>query len=126
MLLAKRVLIVDDSELVLTMARDALEKQGYEVHTASSGIEANRIIFTPGKKPDLILLDLMMPMLNGDKVYEFFKQSELSRDIPVAIISSVNEEELKELVKKTGACGYIKKPFKPLELAREVKKFLGD
>ncbi len=122
--MAKRILVVDDSKLALTLARDALEREGYEVHTASSGIEANRIIFAPGKKPDLILLDIMMPMLNGDKVYEFFKRSELSRDIPVAIFSSIDEEELKRLVKKTGACGYIKKPFKPLELAREVKKIL--
>ncbi|UCD83256.1 MAG: response regulator, partial [Deltaproteobacteria bacterium] len=90
--MAKKVLIVDDSELILTMSRDALEKQGYEVYTAGSGIEANRIIFAPGKKPDLILLDIMMPMLNGDKVYEFFKRSELSRDIPVAIFSSKDEE----------------------------------
>lgn len=124
--MAKRILIVDDSELVLTMARDALEKEGYEVHTAYSGIEANRIIFAPGKKPDLILLDIMMPMLNGDKVYEFFKRSEFSRDIPVAIFSSKDEEELKSLARKTGACGYIKKPFNPLELAIEVRKFLGD
>src|SRR5690349_6613463 len=62
-IMKKKVLIIDDSPLVLGMVRDILGEAGYEVHTASNGIEANQHIFSLDKRPDLIILDIMMPML---------------------------------------------------------------
>lgn len=89
----RKVLVVDDSELVLEMIRDALEGEGYEVFTAASGIEANRFVYSRNR-PDLILLDVMLPLLNGDRKVRLLKESALSRDIPVLLISSKTNDGL--------------------------------
>lgn len=106
----QKILIVDDSELVLAMARDFLEGGGYEVFTAASGIEANRYIFS-ADRPDLILLDVMLPMLDGNKKAKMLKEKDASRGIPIILLSSKSEEELKRLVDESGADGFIRKPF---------------
>src|SRR6266545_2925492 len=69
----QKILIVDDSELVLAMARDALEESGYEVFTATNGIEANSYIFSKNR-PDLIILDVMLPMLDGNKKAKLLRE----------------------------------------------------
>ncbi len=117
----KKVLIIDDSPLVLEMAKNILQEAGYIVHTASSGIEANQHIFSVANKPDLILLDIMMPMLSGDKKAQMLKQSEQSKDIPILFISSKNELELIKLVADSGVAGYICKPFTKHDLIRAVR-----
>lgn len=117
-----RILLVDDSELVLAVGRDALEEAGYEVFTASSGIEANSIIFSRNK-PDLIILDVMMPMLEGHKKARLLKEKEFTKEIPILLLSSKSEDELRRLVGEAGADGYIRKPFGAGELARVVADF---
>lgn len=116
----RKVLVVDDSELVLEMIRDALEGEGYEVFTAASGIEANRFVYSRNR-PDLILLDVMLPLLNGDRKVRLLKESALSRDIPVLLISSKTNDELEALVKESGADGYIRKPFSKLQMLERVE-----
>jgi len=117
------ILVVDDSESVIEFTKDALEEDGHNVNTAKNGLEANKIIFSKNK-PDLILLDLIMPMLNGDKVLKAFQQSEISKNIPVVFYSTKSEKELTELVKKHGNKGYLRKPVDAEELKKAVKKFL--
>ena len=106
----QRILIVDDSELTLTIAREALEKEGYDVVTASNGVEANAYIFSRDKL-DLIIFDVMLPMLDGDKKAKLLKEKEAYRDIPMLLISTKSSEELKKLADETGADGFIHKPF---------------
>ncbi|HEY6009517.1 MAG TPA: response regulator [Geobacteraceae bacterium] len=120
----RRVLIVDDSELVLAMARDALEEAGYEVFTATNGIEANSFIFSP-EKPDLIILDVMLPMLDGNKKAKLLKEKDFSRDIPIVLLSSKSEDELQRLVAEAGVNGYIRKPFTNATIIATVRKYLG-
>lgn len=120
----KTVLIIDDSELVLAMAKDALEDAGYRVETATNGIEANRFIFSKSK-PDLIIMDIMMPMLDGNKKAKILKENEMSRDIPILLLSSKSEEELRALCAEAGADGYIVKPFSPVEITSKVRKCLS-
>jgi CheY-like chemotaxis protein len=118
----QKVLIIDDSPLVLEMAKDILEEAGYIVHTATNGIEANQHIFSlDGRKPDLILLDIMMPLLSGNKKADLLRQSEHSRDIPVLLISSKSEQELKELAYESYAAGYLCKPFTKQGLIEAVR-----
>ena len=119
-----KILIVDDSETALEFSAQALEKGGHEVLKAKGGLEANKFIFSKDK-PDLVLLDIMMPLLNGDKVFEAFKQSEISRSIPVVFYSTKSEEELEALTKKHGNLGYIKKPLPASELLKTVNNFLA-
>ena len=121
---AKRILIIDDSELVLVMAKDALEGAGYEVFTAANGIEANSYIFSTTNRPDLIIMDIMMPLLDGNKKAKILKQQTHSQDIPIMFISSKPEEELAALVAESGVDGYICKPFSPQGIVSSVKAVL--
>ena len=118
-----KILLVDDSDTVLEFTKEALEADGHKVYTAKNGLEANKIIFSK-QKPDLIMLDIIMPMLNGDKVIKAFQQSEISRTIPVVFFSTKSEEELKELVEKHKNKGFLRKPLSPEALRTAVRKFL--
>ncbi len=121
----QRILIVDDSELILAMARDVLEEAGYEVFTATNGIEANSYIFSLNK-PDLIILDVMLPMLDGNKKAKLLREKEFSRGIPILLLSSKTEDELKQLTMEAGADGYIRKPFAKEEMVSSVQRFLSE
>lgn len=120
----KRILIVDDSELVLAMGRDALESGGYEVCGATSGIEANSYIFS-SRKPDLIILDVMLPMLDGNKKAKLLKEKDFSRSIPILLLSSKGEDELRRLCLDAGAEGYIRKPFTTKDILDKVRDVLA-
>ncbi len=120
----KRILIVDDSELVLVMARDPLEAAGYEVVTASSGIEANSFIFS-SRKPDLIILDVMLPMLDGNKKAKLLREKDFSKEIPILLLSSKGEEELRYMVSESGANGFIRKPFTSEGIVARVREIIG-
>lgn len=120
----QKILIVDDSELVLAMARDALEEAGYEVFTATNGIEANSYIFSKNK-PDLIILDVMLPMLDGNKKAKLLREKEFSRQIPILLISSKSEEELVRLTAEAGVDGFLRKPFTNAGIVASVREFLA-
>ena len=120
----KKIVIIDDSELVLAMVRDVLEEAGFEVVTATNGIEANRQIFNE-KKPDLIILDVMMPLLEGGKKAKLLKGTEYTNTIPILYLSSKPKEELARLVEETGAEGYVCKPFTDPGLLAAVEKALA-
>jgi DNA-binding response OmpR family regulator len=120
----KTILIIDDSELVLAMAKDALQEAGFRVETATNGIEANRFIFSK-KKPDLIIMDIMMPMLDGNKKAKILKENEMSKDIPILLLSSKSDDEMRKLTEEAGADGYLLKPFSPAEITGRVRKCLS-
>ncbi len=118
------ILLVDDSPTVLSFSQEALEDDGHTIFTARNGIEANKIIFSQDK-PDLILLDVMMPLLDGEKVVRAFRQSDISRNIPIVFFSTKSEDELKALVEKYETKGYIRKPVEADQLKSMVRQFLG-
>ncbi|WP_243370334.1 response regulator transcription factor [Geotalea sp. SG265] len=119
----KKILIVDDSELVLMMARDALEAAGYTVFCAQNGLEANSYIFS-ADRPDLIIMDVMLPMLEGNKKVKLLKEKDLISRIPILLLSSKSEDELRRLQEESGADGYIGKPFSPASIVAAVRNFL--
>ncbi len=119
----KRIVVIDDSKLVLAVATDALEAAGYEVIATDSGIEANRFIYS-NQPPDLILIDVMMPLLNGDRKVRLLKQREASSRIPIILMSTKPREELAELARDSGADGFIQKPFDERSLVRQVSQLL--
>lgn len=121
----QKILIVDDSELVLTQAREALGEAGYDVLTATNGIEANSYIFS-NHQPDLIIFDLMLPMLSGDQKARLLKEKECSRHIPILLISSKNEEELTRIAVESGVNGFIHKPFTSAEIVTSVQATLAN
>lgn len=119
----KRVLVVDDSEIVIEKASEALSAKGYEVLTALSAHSADRFIYSD-KRPDIIIMDVMMPMLDGDKKTRMLKDDATVCDIPVLLLSSKTESELVKLAAESGADGFIRKPFTFREMIEKIESVI--
>ena len=119
----KRVLVVDDSEIVLAAAREALEEEGFEVVTALNALEADAHIICK-HKPDIIVLDVMLPVLDGDKKAKMLKENELTGSIPILLLSSKPESVLRCLVEESGSDGFVRKPFSNRQLVTKVRETL--
>jgi adenylate cyclase len=117
------VLIVDDEPFNVDVLQQELEELNYQILTAANGQEALDKI--KRHQPDLILLDLMMPVLDGFGVLAEIKGDNSLRDIPVIIVSAADDS--KSIVKgiKQGADDYITKPIDPDHLKKKVKEHLG-
>ncbi len=120
----KRLLVVDDEHDMLLAIKLRLEKCGYEVHTATDGIEGLNL--ARRLKPDLIILDIMLPKMNGYKVSRFLKFDEEYKHIPVIMLTALAGERDRTTGIETGANAYITKPFETQELVDTVRRFLGD
>ena len=118
-----KVLIVDDEPFNVDYLEQELEDANYQIITASNGREALDKI--QSEQPDLILLDLMMPVMDGFAVLAQIKADTHLRDIPVIIISA--EHDSKSVVKgiKQGAEDYLTKPLYPELLIKKLKEYLG-
>lgn len=113
----KTILIVDDEETIVTMLSVNLQKEGYQTLEASNGEEGVQIALE--KKPDLILLDIMLPKMDGFSVCKRIRQS--LNNVPILMISAKDEEIDKILGLELGADDYITKPFSIRELMARVK-----
>jgi len=120
----KRVLLIDDSPVVLAKTGEELQQRGYEVITAANGLDANRYLFQK-EKPDIIIIDVMIPLLNGNKTAKLIKENSNTRQIPILLLSSKSEEELSRLARESGADGYIQKPCDITVLVRKIEASLG-
>ncbi|MBL8102136.1 MAG: response regulator [Anaerolineales bacterium] len=118
-----KVLIVDDEPFNIDVLEQALDGTEYQVVTASNGQEAWEKI--QSEQPDLILLDLMMPVMDGFAVLAKVKENSMLRDIPIIIVSAENDS--KSVVKgiKQGAEDYLTKPVDTAQFLKKVKEFLG-
>jgi two-component system, OmpR family, alkaline phosphatase synthesis response regulator PhoP len=123
--MGKRILVVDDSETVLAVARDILERAGFEIVTALDAHDADQYIFCQDK-PDLIVLDIMLPGLEGHTKAKALKANELTRNIPVLLLSSKPEDHVRRLVYESGADGYVRKPFTDEEIVTKIKEKLQE
>jgi DNA-binding response OmpR family regulator len=121
--MSAHVLVIDDDNLVLTLVSDLLSEAGFRVSTSACGVYANHIIY--GKTPpDLILLDIMMPLMSGIKKARILKQREKSRNIPIMFLSSTQDEELKRLASEANVEDYLPKPFTVESLISKVRNLL--
>ncbi len=119
----KKVLIVDDEADIIEILQFVLEAQGYECITAFDGEEGLRL--AKEAKPDLILLDVMMPKINGYKISRLLKYDSKYKDIPILMLTARSQDEDKILGEETGADEYITKPFKVDYVVEKVKEYLG-
>ncbi|MBK7896664.1 MAG: response regulator transcription factor [Candidatus Promineifilaceae bacterium] len=117
--MARTVLVVDDSESLRTMVKTYLAQEGFRVVTAVNGREA--LFVARDEKPDLILLDIMMPELGG---YDFMRIYGKEADTPIILLTARLEENDKVLGLELGADDYITKPFSPRELTARVRAVL--
>ena len=116
----RRVLVVDDDREIVEMTRLILESGGYEVIPALSGAEALRN--ASHERPDLILLDINMPGMDGWETLKILKVDEATQDIPVAMFSIKLELRDKLQGLKQGAFDYITKPFSYDEILERVRR----
>ena len=116
------MLVVDDAPLNLDLISTILKSQFCRLHSAESGSEA--LVLAKELQPDLILLDVMMPGMDGYEVCEALKQDPLTREIPILFISCRGGVEDIARGLEAGALDYISKPFEPLELLARVKTHL--
>jgi methyl-accepting chemotaxis protein len=119
----KKIIVVDDDEPILTMAKGMLEND-YDVTTVKSGKEALSLFFR-GLVPDLALLDLNMPDIDGWDTYGRIRDINKLHHVPVAIFTSSDDPADKARAREMGAVDYIKKPIRKTELLERVEKILG-
>ena len=118
----KQVLVVDDEEDILELVRLNLSKEGYQVHCAATGEAAIESIRS--NHPDLMVLDLMLPGMDGLEVTRFLKKNPRTRNIPIVMLTARMEESDVLTGLEMGADDYITKPFSPRILAARVKAVL--
>ena len=121
---AKTILIVDDLMTLRQPMRLALERQGYAIEEAGNGQEA--LIKIAGGRPDLILLDLMMPTMNGVELLERIKSDEGLQDIPIIVVTAVAGKWQMRKYLDMGITDYILKPFTSSTLLDRVRRILGE
>lgn len=120
----KRVLAVDDEKLIVLALRHNLQLAGYEVLEAYDGREALAKI--DSERPDLVILDVMMPELNGWDVLSCIRDDPELMDIPVIMLTAMGQESDEREGILRGADVYLTKPYEPQQLVEMVQRLLGD
>ena len=118
----KSALIIDDIEANISLMEAILELEDYNILSATNGWEGLRLLTE--NKPDVILLDIMMDGMDGLEVLDRIISDENTRNIPVIMVSALQDEEYCAQSLSKGAIGYIRKPFNPITFLEEVKKLL--
>jgi CheY-like chemotaxis protein len=121
--MAKVILIVEDEPSNLKLVQDLLQLSGYETIGATDGKQGIELART--MKPDLILMDIMMPKMDGYTACNAIKKNKETQGIPVVMLTAMGYELNKELARKLGAAGYLTKPFTRQRLLEVVSKFLS-
>jgi len=120
----KRILAVDDEPHILKLVAFSLKSHGYDVLEASDGLSA--IGVAQAEKPDLILLDVMMPVLDGYEACRRLKEDPATKDIPVVMLTAKAQVKEQQTGLDSGATDYVCKPFTPKDLVAQVQAILGE
>ena len=120
--IVKKILIVEDNEESLYLARFILEKEGYEVIEARDGLEA--LDKTSRETPDLILMDMQLPKLDGYETTRRIKADDRLAKIPVIALTAYAMKGDREKTLEAGCSGYIEKPIDPTSFVEDLKKYL--
>ena len=119
-----KILIVDDDPIIVRLLTHFLSKSNYDVKSVTEGMEGLKIAFA--EKPDLILLDVMMPGMDGFRFLELLKKGKRFANVPVLMISALIEEDQVLRALEAGATDYIVKPFSSRIVLAKVHKALKD
>ncbi len=120
----KKVLIVDDEQDIVESLKFVLEAEGYECYTAYNGEDGLKS--AKELAPNLIILDIMMPKMNGYKISRLLKFDNKYKDIPIIMLTARSQEEDKLIGEETGADEYITKPFELDFVVGKVNEYLKD
>jgi len=119
----KKILIVDDEMYILNILDFSLESEGFQVVTASNGEEA--LTKALEVQPDLIVLDVMMPKIDGFEVCRALKNKAETKKIPVILLTAKDREKDREKGEEVGADVYMTKPFSPSRLIGQILELMG-
>jgi CheY-like chemotaxis protein len=120
----KRILLVDDAKTSIMMEQMILSRGTYEFLTAQDGLEA--VDMAVRERPDLILMDIMMPKMDGLEACRQLKERDETKEIPIIMVTTRGEAESVEKGFKSGCCDYVAKPINSNELLSKVRKHLGE
>ena len=120
----KKVLVVDDEESIREIYRRELQTRGYQVMVAADGEEG--LLKAAEDSPDIVLLDIMLPKMSGIDVLKSLKDNQLTKNIPVLLLTNLGEETIIKEGFELGADGYLLKvSYTPSQVVDEVSKFLS-
>lgn len=118
----KKILLVDDSATTLMMEQMVLRGQAYQIITAKNGREA--VVTAATEQPDLILLDVVMPEMNGFEACRRIRQQPETKTVPIIMVTTKGEEQNVETGFESGCSDYITKPINGAELLTKVRGYL--
>jgi len=119
----RRILVVEDNPLNLKLVRDVLNFAGYDVIEAQSGEEGLRV--AQEDPPDLVLMDLQLPGIDGTETLRRLRQGTLGRDVPVVAVTAFAMAEDKDRASRAGFDGYVEKPISVRALPGQIEAFLN-
>lgn len=119
----KRILVADDDPVILRLIQVNLELEGYQVLTANNGQEA--VDKATAEIPDLVILDIMMPRLDGYQACEQLKAAETTKEIPIIFLSAKAQQGDIDKGKSYGVADYLTKPFDPSDLIDVVERHVS-
>jgi CheY-like chemotaxis protein len=122
--MAKKILVVDDEHYMRRLMQHHLLRAGYEMITAHNGREA--VEKATLEMPDLVIMDVMMAELDGLSALKQLKQSAITREIPVIMITASAQMGTRQESETSGAAGFFTKPFSPTQLLLEIKRLLPE
>ncbi len=118
----KKVLLVDDSATILMMERMILSRLPYDCVTATNGEDA--VALAMSERPDLILMDVVMPQMNGFDAVKRIREQDVTRDTPIIMVTTRGEMENIESAYAVGCNDYVTKPINSAELMAKMRNFL--
>jgi chemosensory pili system protein ChpA (sensor histidine kinase/response regulator) len=118
-----RILVVDDDPLIVKILKEPLERAGYDVNVARQGLEALQKV--KERRPDLIILDILMPLMDGFKVARFLKFDKRFKDIPIIVLTSRATEGERKMGEKVGANEYLYKPFRLPHVMDVIQRYMN-
>lgn len=120
------ILVVEDDDHITHILKFMLERQGYRTMLAPDGMAARKLIESEGECPDLILLDVMLPYIDGFEVVRIARAQPQWKDVPIVMLTAKTQERDIVRALDAGANDYIVKPFQPNELLARVRRYLRD
>ena len=119
----KRILVIEDTEDNRQILRDLLTAAGYEIFEATDG--ATGVAMAAEKRPDLILMDIQLPVIDGYEATRRIKADPALRSIPVIAVTSYALSGDEEKAREAGCDGYVAKPFSPRQMLAKVREVIG-
>lgn len=120
----KKVMVIDDEPAIHKLLQTILEHEGFQIMGLEERKETRETVTK--RKPDVIILDIMMPEVDGFQILKMLKEDEETKDIPVLILTVRSLQEDREKAMALGADLYMTKPFQPAELVEAVKSLAGE